>query len=183
MRRHAKSVAHEGEPQSKRLCVALPRPWITFSSAGCVGTGAVLAEMVSVPSDAVSIIGTVIHMHPNVFCRLPYFTAELDVAWSDTACPQLKLPCSVSEFALLIQRLSTGHLGSNALPVLDCASALRLAVAAGILSIDDVLPELSGLLRVSIACADDVAVVLKAAHALPISVASIVQSLGHFPAC
>merc|ERR1712032_88352 len=106
--------------------------------------------------------------HKEVLCKVPYFAALLDGEWEDCKSPQVSLPCSVEEFGLLVQRLYTGDaLGTRALPVKDCASAVRLAAAAGMLLIDENVPELSDLLAEHVKDPQDVELVDVAMPSLP----------------
>lgn len=131
------------------------------------------------PSLPICVSGEELHVHASVLRKIPYFEGLLRGTWRDSANPQVDLPCSTSEFCLLLQRIYTGEvLGTPALPVKDGATAVRLAVSAARLLIDTSIPELPTVLRGSIVTDEDCKLALAAASALPGSLSEILNSLG-----
>mmetsp|Transcript_50478 Transcript_50478/g.135006 ORF Transcript_50478/g.135006 Transcript_50478/m.135006 type:complete len:528 (-) Transcript_50478:30-1613(-) len=151
---------------------AWPTPVVAQPKPGSFG------ELLLEPAVPVRLGEGTLHVHLAVLRQVPFFAALVDGTWRDAAAPSADLPCSVAEFALLLQRLYTGEpLGTPALPVDDLASGLRLAAAADMLIMDQQLPELPSLLRASIAGTADIEAAREAAGKLPPSVANLLLEL------
>lgn len=120
------------------------------------------------PSVSVRVGGETLHIHRGILESLPYFERLMQGEWRDAAAPEVELPCSATEFGLLLQRLYTGEtLGSPGVPIKDFASALRIAEAAAMLLVEDRLPELPALLRALVLTPEDGAAAAAAAEMLP----------------
>ncbi|CAE8692582.1 unnamed protein product [Polarella glacialis] len=134
------------------------------------------------PTTAVRVNDCALHVHNHVLRQIPYFAALLEGQWQDAGAPKVNLPCSIEEFSLLLRRFYMGEpLGSAALPVDSCSSAIRLAAAAAMLLIDGSLPELSDILLASVKTAEDVKLSMAALGALPETLALTLRGIQESP--
>jgi len=160
-----------GEQKRLPQVILPPRPTVEVAQD-------FFAQALLEPARAVRVNGQVLHIHGQVLRRIPYFSAFLEGEWQDHDMPQVDLPCSSQEFGLLVRRLYTGEiLGSSKLPIESCASAIRVAAAAGMLLIDQELHELQSVLITSVRSTEDMDSVQAAKATFPESLAVVFDEL------